>query len=494
MNDNNLQTSLTDIRVLLAAVPITSDDRTAQIQAINPNAILHFPILEIENIPRAFNPHAYNMLSAQEEKIRNRAIGTEQSIDLIESQKYLSFDAVLRMFTKQLEIIRTLLNQNQSANGKLDEQGARLFNKALESELTLLAEKILREFADHIESKEFIYEDGVEVFLTESKENELKQKCRENLENVFRNKENIIKITTETNLDDLIIELESKINTKESLRLRVDSQITELQNAFFKLQKEAHKVIKIREKFFALKADDLCTASELGDLHVLNNCISNIGFFQSTYNVVNAKNSLGFAPVHIASFHNQPEVLRVLLANKGDVTLRDIWRYKPLHWAAKRGLIPIAQMLLDQNANVNAKGAYGRTPLHMSVFNSHEAMAVFLLLKGANINAQTDREDQKKTPFHDAVIHQDLKMVNCLLTYDQLDVNICDEKGNSPLRHAVFDGNIEIATMIIEHKSWRVCNNPEDPNHLDKLLEINPIKNQNEMKRFLQSLRKSNFG
>lgn len=448
----------------------------------------NYPIHEIANIPRAFNAHAYNKLSAQEEGLRKRADGTQESIDVVDSVKTIAMDAVKRIFEKQLEILNALISQ------KPEERNFAAVPLQLEEKLNQLYKEIFKDYVNKIEEKEFIIEDGVEITLTQEKEEALKKECRKSLDEIFKDPKNIFTIGSQVNLEFVKAEIESQLKTKNEMQQRVVSHITTLENTLFGLQKEARKVFKIREKYFALVADDFHTAAELGDMQVLTNCVKKIGWLESTYKAINQMNSLGFYPQHIAAFHNQLEVLRKLLENKADILLCDKLGYQPLHWAAKRGLIPIATLLLEKKAPVNGKGAYGRTPLHMAVFNSHEVMTIFLLEKGADINAQTGPDDQSKTPLHDAVIHQDAKMVNCLINNGSLNVTICDSNGRSPFWHAVYDGNIEIALVLSTHKSWKVSQNPQDPNHLDNILKLKPLKNEEKMMEFLRALRKSSLG
>lgn len=333
---------------------------------------VNYQIHEIANIPRAFDAQAYNKLSAQEEGIRRRAEGTQERIGVIDTVKTIAMDAVKRILEKQLEILNTLLHQRPQ------ERNFAAVPLQLEEKLKQLYKNIFLEFAEKIGNQEIIIEDGVEIILTEEREQALKRECQDSLDKIFRDSQNIIKIDSQSNLQIVKTELESQLKTKTEMHERVVRHITTLENTLFGLNKEARKVLKIREKYFALEANDLHTASELGDMQVLTNHLQKLWFFQK-YDAVNEKNRLDYSPLHIAAFHGHLDVLSQLLSNKGDPNLCDGLGYQPLHWASKKGSIPIATLLLGKKAQINGLGAFGRTPLHMSVFNSHEQMTDFLL-------------------------------------------------------------------------------------------------------------------
>ena len=58
---------------------------------------------------------------------------------------------------------------------------------------------------------------------------------------------------------------------------------------------------------------------------------------------MNALSPQGYAPIHLAVFNEQLDVLNILLENKGDSCLPDRHGYQPLHWAAKKGFTEIVK-------------------------------------------------------------------------------------------------------------------------------------------------------
>jgi ankyrin repeat protein len=62
------------------------------------------------------------------------------------------------------------------------------------------------------------------------------------------------------------------------------------------------------------------------------------------------------------------EVVKLLLANKADVNVRDRHGDTPLHYAAATGDIQLVRLLLASKAEINAMDRDGSTPLHLAIF------------------------------------------------------------------------------------------------------------------------------
>lgn len=86
-------------------------------------------------------------------------------------------------------------------------------------------------------------------------------------------------------------------------------------------------------------------------------------------------------------------------------------------------------MLLDMGANVNAKDEYGDTPLHIATFLKDEIPSVPISLRivekliqaGANVNAQDAYLD---TPLHNAVGQLNMKIVEFLMSIENIDLSL----------------------------------------------------------------------
>jgi len=193
--------------------------------------------------------------------------------------------------------------------------------------------------------------------------------------------------------------------------------------------------------------------------------------------------------LHLAAAHGKKPVVQFLLANGADPVQLDSGGYTPLHWAAKAGYVDIIQELLNAKVDPNISGYRGRTSLHQATASNQALMVRFLLKQGAKINVQAEGES-KVTPLHEVASRGFLKAAEALLDNPSLDVNLTDKRNHAPLYYAVSQGFLEIAALIVSHPSWKCPTDANDPNHVDRLMQIEPTQNKAEIQGLLKGLPK----
>ena len=170
----------------------------------------------------------------------------------------------------------------------------------------------------------------------------------------------------------------------------------------------------------------------------------------------------GRTPFNVATYaHNEAmpfllhEILTHHLPYGEEIHLeRDPEGYTLLHIAAKFGLHEEVVSLIDRHQiDVNIRGQNQRTPLHMACYTGQAETTRVLLQKEAEINAQADEEDHHMTPLHNAVIHQDLVVVEILTQSEHLNVNLENSRKFSAIDIAIMDGNLPILRLLMNHPS-----------------------------------------
>jgi ankyrin repeat protein len=102
----------------------------------------------------------------------------------------------------------------------------------------------------------------------------------------------------------------------------------------------------------------------------------------------------GNSPLWIAAFWGRAELLRLFLANKGEINARGEGGMTPLMIAAFVGHVNAMEVLLENGADINAKDGQGLTALWFAVQGRNTNAAIQLLLeKGASPN-EKNREGQ----------------------------------------------------------------------------------------------------
>jgi ankyrin repeat protein len=103
--------------------------------------------------------------------------------------------------------------------------------------------------------------------------------------------------------------------------------------------------------------------------------------FPEIKGLLNAPNELGEFPLHHAiQGEAEPEVVRLLLAEKGDPNGADDNGFTPLHYAVMKGSVKCAQYLVQSGAIVVAKNDDQKTPLDLAISAGHDSF-VFLFLQ-----------------------------------------------------------------------------------------------------------------
>jgi len=187
---------------------------------------------------------------------------------------------------------------------------------------------------------------------------------------------------------------------------------------------------------------------------------------------VNAIGGRHGTPLHAAVYNRHVEVLQHLV-NVANVIvdIRDPADQTPLHMASHLGYADIGRVLLKSGADINAREGSSRTPLHLAIASGHlefirmllDHNARLLLHYGADWNARWD--GIYSSPLHLAASKQDPEVANLLLEYNA-NVDMRNNNGQTPLYHAVWNGNHDTMRLLLEHDADA---NAEDNTHLTLL-------------------------
>ena len=138
---------------------------------------------------------------------------------------------------------------------------------------------------------------------------------------------------------------------------------------------------------------------------------------------------------------NAPQV-RIELS-KG-VSFNDLYNGgTAIHWAAKSNSTEIIDMLVNIGADMNAKGEDGETPLHWALFNGSVEAAMHLMEIGAD---RDNLNDKGNSLIHVASSSPDIMEY---FIKSNMDVNVKNKLGRTPLHLASFTGNVEAIRMLV---------------------------------------------
>uniref|UniRef100_A0A671FRK0 Ankyrin repeat and SAM domain-containing protein 1A n=1 Tax=Rhinolophus ferrumequinum TaxID=59479 RepID=A0A671FRK0_RHIFE len=168
---------------------------------------------------------------------------------------------------------------------------------------------------------------------------------------------------------------------------------------------------------------------------------------------VNEQNNDNETALHCAAQYGHTEVVKVLLEELTDPTMRNNKFETPLDLAALYGRLEVVKMLLNAHPNLLSCNTKKHTPLHLAARNGHRAVVQVLLEAGMESNYQTE----KGSALHEAALFGKTDVVQILLAAG-IDVNIRDNRGLTALdtvRELPSQKSQQIAALIEDHMTGK---------------------------------------
>ncbi|XP_078053940.1 ankyrin repeat and SAM domain-containing protein 1A-like isoform X4 [Mustelus asterias] len=168
---------------------------------------------------------------------------------------------------------------------------------------------------------------------------------------------------------------------------------------------------------------------------------------------INAKNNDNETALHCAAQYGHSDVVKVLLEELTDPTMRNNKFETPLDLAALYGRLEVVKMLLNAHPNLLSCNTKKHTPLHLAARNGQKAVVEVLLEAGMDINYQTE----KGSALHEAALFGKTDVVQILLA-SEINVNIKDIQGRSALeivREHPAQKSKEIASLIQDYMAGK---------------------------------------
>ncbi|XP_071126784.1 ankyrin-1-like [Mytilus edulis] len=131
---------------------------------------------------------------------------------------------------------------------------------------------------------------------------------------------------------------------------------------------------------------------------------------------------------------------------KSEVNNRDGKGKTALYKASEKGNTTVVQLLLASNAEVNLCTMYNESPLYVACKEKYCVIVDILLKNNASVSQCTT---SYKSPLYEACAEGCNDIVELLLKKNA-DVNQCDDTGKSPLYMACAQGNTDIVEMLLQ--------------------------------------------
>ncbi len=176
------------------------------------------------------------------------------------------------------------------------------------------------------------------------------------------------------------------------------------------------------EPVVAAKIEELPVIESLLSTAIVQNDLVKVKALLAGEIDVNAKDTLGRTPLHMAAFYARLEASALLLEKGAEVNTKDRIGMTPLHAAVIAGGLDgqrkEVQLLLDNQANIAARSDAGQTVLHLAAATGQRGLAKFLIDRGADPHS---RDANEKTPLSYATQNKHPKTTALFQQYNDND-------------------------------------------------------------------------
>lgn len=161
---------------------------------------------------------------------------------------------------------------------------------------------------------------------------------------------------------------------------------------------------------------------------------------------LNALNSHGDTPLHVAASIGNHEVLKRLLEAGADPSLENKKGMTPIMAAARKGSHPAIRTLLKKDVLLGKTDKFGNSVLFYAVESDSPLVFETLVDSGADPHHVNN---QGETLHHIAAKHASLKMVETLEAY-KIPLHVFSDYKQTPLHHASRKGKADLVEFYLE--------------------------------------------
>ncbi|XP_062537482.1 uncharacterized protein LOC134205855 [Armigeres subalbatus] len=161
---------------------------------------------------------------------------------------------------------------------------------------------------------------------------------------------------------------------------------------------------------------------------------------------VDVQNEDGSTPLLCAAEEDHTEAVFLLIDNGADIELSDEFGKTPMHCAASNGRVDVLRTLIARNATVDVQNEEGSTPLHCAADHDHNEAVVLLLDKGADIELS---DESGETAMHYAASKGRVDVLRTLIARNAT-VDVQNEDGSTPLLCAAEEDHNEAVLLLID--------------------------------------------
>ena len=179
--------------------------------------------------------------------------------------------------------------------------------------------------------------------------------------------------------------------------------------------------------------------------------------FNSSFTVlmgynVHTNNKIKETVLHVSVRNNHEHIVKYLIGENVDLGIKG---GEPgstvVHLASSMGFLNILHILSENKCNLSMMNERNETPLYLSVQNNHIKIVKYLLSQNVDVNQPGGQNDS--TPVNVASLNNNLDVLQFLVGEYNANVNIINNRNETPLLTSVFQNHTETVQylLLIKH-------------------------------------------
>ena len=201
---------------------------------------------------------------------------------------------------------------------------------------------------------------------------------------------------------------------------------------------------------------EIFRAIEKGDIETLKSLVP------QKSELLEIRNKYGWTPLHHAVMFNQKEIVEYLVSIGANIFSKDSdGGEMPLNFAVRKDYDEIAQILISKGADYMGRGEHTLPPLHIAAIMNSIKSAKLIISLGADVNKEFK-----------VSLYQPVPNGNGNGEGQENSTPSLPSRGLTPLHLAIYNGNEEIAKMLIFNGASVNTRDSGDDTPLHKAVEI----------------------
>ena len=162
---------------------------------------------------------------------------------------------------------------------------------------------------------------------------------------------------------------------------------------------------------------------------------------------VNLRDSYGDTPLMLCATKGNSDIMEVLLNSGSQVNIQNNEGDTALHFGARHGKHACVELLIRYQTDMELRNMWQVTGLLYAAECRHEECVLALVRAGADITPQSRNQ---RTVLHYVASHGLVTCIKALLSKD-IDADIPDADGNTPLMNAVLKNKHKAVQELLQH-------------------------------------------